>query len=197
MSVALDHAFYRYREARRQTIGHVAIPKMRLRLRTAIRRVPRRRGQPPLAVGGPPVAVRGRELVPELAGDRLVLLVEPLAVIGVFAQANLTAEAEESFSEPIRIGQRLPRSADNVAYAAREIVLGHFEIVDAAGQDHRHVAAGIADRVADRRGRRRVAAERPALVGNELRHALVPAAPGIGIGGGPHGGLLGVIELAA
>src|SRR4029077_20472174 len=35
-SVVLDHAFYRYREARRQTIGHVAIPKVRLRLRTAI-----------------------------------------------------------------------------------------------------------------------------------------------------------------
>ena len=51
--------------------------------------------------------------------------------------------------------------------------------------------------LADRRGRRRVAAERPALVGDELRHALVAAAAGIGIDGGAHGGLLGVIELAA
>ena len=50
---------------------------------------------------------------------------------------------------------------------------------------------------ADRRRRRGVAAERPALVGNILRHALVAARSGIGIGRPADARLLGVVELAA
>jgi hypothetical protein len=161
------------------------------------RRLPKRRSKPTLAVGRAPFALSGRQLIPELARDRLMLLVEPLAIISVLAHPNLGAVSQARFAEPIRIGERLARRAYDVADAARQIVFGHLEIVDAAGANNRHALAGVARGLANHRSRLGVAAERPALVGNVLRHAFVAARPGVRIGGGADRRLLGVIEFAA
>ena len=59
-----------------------------------------------------------RKLVPKLAGDRLVLLIEPFAVIGIFADPDFVTDSEPDFAEPVGIGERLPRGADDVAYLA-------------------------------------------------------------------------------
>src|SRR5689334_21061503 len=86
------------------------------------RRLPQRRGEPPLAVGGTPFARIGRQLVPELAGDRLMLLVEPFAIVGVLAHPHFGAVTQQDLAEPIRVGERLTCRADDVAEAARQIV---------------------------------------------------------------------------
>ena len=78
-----------------------------------------------------------------------MLLIETLAVIGVFADAHVLAEAELNLAKPVRIGQRLARRADDVADAARQIVFRHLEVMDAAGADDRHLTAGLAHRFAD------------------------------------------------
>src|SRR5580693_8085755 len=161
------------------------------------RRLPKRRSKPTLPVGRAPLALSGRQLVPELARDRLMLLVEPLAIIGVFAHPNLGTVSQERFAKPIRIGERLARRAYDVADAARQIVFSHLEIVDAAGANNRHALASVAHGLANHRSRLGVAAERPALVGDKLRHAFVAARPGVRIGGGADRRPLGVIEFAA
>ena len=61
-----------------------------------------------------------RFAVPELARDLLVHLVEPLAVVGEAAAADLAAAAEAHLQEPVGIGQRLARRADDVRGAGRE-----------------------------------------------------------------------------
>ena len=69
--------------------------------------------------------------------------------------------------------------------------------MDAAGAHHRRLAAGVAHRAANGGGRHGVPPERPALVGNRLRHALVAARAGIRVNRVADAGLLGVVELAA
>src|ERR1700733_1757283 len=165
--------------------------------RRLIRRLPHRSREPSFAVTRGSFARQRRQLVPQLAGDLLVFLVEAFAIIGVFADPHLIAQAETDFVKPIGIGQRLERRGDDVAHAARQIVFRHFEVVNATGAHYRCLASGVAHRAAHRRGRRGVSPERPALGGNILRHALVAARAGIGINRVSDPGLLGVIELAA
>src|SRR5262249_32848653 len=55
------------------------------------RRLPLRRSEPPLAVGRASFACIGSKFVPELAGDRLMLLVESFAIVGVFAHPHFGA----------------------------------------------------------------------------------------------------------
>src|SRR5579872_1918690 len=70
------------------------------------RRGPVGRDQSALAVGAEADARRVAVLlVPQLAGDRLVLLVEPLAVVGVLAGAHRRALAERQLAEPIGVGE--------------------------------------------------------------------------------------------
>src|SRR6516162_7879437 len=66
----------------------------------------RGRSQPTLAVGCAPFTRVGGQLIPELARDRFVLLVEPFTIIGVFAHANLGAASQQRFAEPVRVGER-------------------------------------------------------------------------------------------
>src|SRR6516225_12406249 len=123
------------------------------------RRLPERRCEPTLAVGSTPFTRVGGELIPELARDRLVLLVQPFTIVGVFAHPNLGAAAQERFAEPVWVGERLARRTDDVADTARQIVFGHLEIVNAAGADDRHAAAGVAHGLANHGGRFGIAAE--------------------------------------
>ncbi len=127
----------------------------------------------------------------------LVLLVEPFAVIGELALPHRVAAAQGQFEEPVGIGERLARRGDDVARAVGEHPLGHGETMDAARADDRRVASGGAHRRADRRGGRDVASERALLVGEMLRHALIAAGPGIGIGRVADPRLLGVVEFSA
>ena len=41
-------------------------------------------------------------------------------MISVFADPYLIAKAETDFAEPVGIGERLPRRADDVAHTARQ-----------------------------------------------------------------------------
>src|ERR1700722_7529537 len=178
------------RQALRRLAGSLISAASRLR---SIRRV-----QPSLtACHQRDARLRQRLLVPELAGDLFVLLIQPFAIIGEFAGPYSGAEAERGFQEPIGIGERLARGADDVAYAAPQHVLGHFEIVHAARADDRRLEPDGADGVANRLGSIGVAPERAALVRDILRHAFVAAGAGVGVGGGIHARLLGVVELAA
>src|SRR5919205_240816 len=75
--------------------------------------------------------------IPELAGDLLVRLVERLAVVGVVAAAHLGAPARQRLEEPVGVGQRLARGADDVRVAAPQKLLGQLERADAARGDDR------------------------------------------------------------
>ena len=125
-----------------------------------------------------------------------MLLVQAFAVIGVFAQAHLVAQAQRGFQGPIGIGQALAGGAHDVAVAALEHGLGHVKVVHPTGAHHWGGLARCADGAADARRGSDVAAKRPLLVGQILGHAFIAAAPGVGIGAGPHAGLLGIIKLA-
>src|SRR5690349_23890928 len=88
-------------------------------------RLPWRRAEPPLAVGG--AAHAGRvdvEPIPQLAGDLLVVLVQALAVVGEVAAADEGAVAEADLAEPVGVGQRLPRGRHEVGLAAGQDGLG-------------------------------------------------------------------------
>src|SRR5690606_11886923 len=76
---------------------------------------PVRRDQPALAVDGELDARLLQSLaVPQLAGYLFVGLIEPLAVVGVRAPADLGAPAELHLAEPVRIGQGLAGRRDQV-----------------------------------------------------------------------------------
>src|SRR6266404_5623265 len=65
--------------------------------------------------------------VPELARHLLVLLVQALAVVGELAAPHEGAVAEADLPEPVGIGQRLARGADEVGLAALEDALRLLE----------------------------------------------------------------------
>src|SRR5512132_2058523 len=94
---------------------------------------PPRRHEPPPS-GGIELDVRLVEgfAIPQLAGDLLVLLIERLAVVGVFAAPHLGAAAELDLEEPIGVGQGRARHADDVGVSVREDGLGLLECADAA-----------------------------------------------------------------
>src|SRR5207248_10353349 len=101
--------------------------------RVALRRRPRRRRQPALAVARQ--ARVGRvdlHAVPELARHLLVLLIQALAVVGELAAPHEGTVAEADLSEPVGIGQRLARGADEVGLAAVEDAFRLLEGADAA-----------------------------------------------------------------
>src|SRR5207253_9844551 len=101
----------------------------------------------------------------QLARHLLVLLVQALAVVGELAAPHEGAVAEADLPEPVGVGQRLARGADEVGLAALEDALRLLEGADAAAGDDGRVEAGLPDGPADARGQRHVAGERPALVG--------------------------------
>src|ERR1700691_3872819 len=111
--------------------------------RRLFRRLPHRSRESSFAVTRGPFARQRRQLVPQLTGDLLVFLVEAFAIIGVFADPYLIAQAETDFVKPIGIGQRLARRGDDVAHAARQIVFRHFEVMDAGGTNQRRLAATL------------------------------------------------------
>src|SRR5262249_17118356 len=160
----------------------------RLRLGCAVRTgwgTPGRRLEPTLAVERHPnVALARRDVtIPELARHLLVALIEALAVVRELAASHLAPEAEPDLPEPVGVGERLTRGADEVGLAAAENALGLLERMDAsAGHDGRHVT-GRANGAANRGGQRHVPSERPPLVAEHRRHALVAGDAGVGIDG--------------
>ena len=137
-----------------------------------------------------PSAVRGDsspssvEVVPELAGHRLVHLVEALAVVGEDAAAHLVAAAEPELPEPVRIREGLPGRGDDVR---RPVARGAPRPArrSRCRPTGRPASWQPAARTASRTARlaRHVAAEGPARVGAHGRHALVAARPGVRVGG--------------
>src|SRR3990172_2554999 len=85
-------------------------------------RPPCRRGEAALAVARElHRRVAGLELpIPELAGDLLVALVEPLAVVRELAAAHEVAVPEADLPEPVGVGKRLPRRRHAVRFATLE-----------------------------------------------------------------------------
>src|SRR6267143_6052521 len=138
------------------------------------RRLPRRRRQAALAVACEPHGRVARvELpVPELAGDLLVALVEPFAVVRELAAAHERAVAEADLPEPVGVGERLTRRRDAVRLAALEDPFGLLEGRDATARDDERRVTGLAHGAADRRGERHVAAERAPRVREHRGHAL-------------------------
>src|SRR5437867_13038133 len=56
--------------------------------------------------------------IPKLASDLSMRLIESFAIVCVRAASNSIASAEFHFSKPIRIGERLPRHANDVGLPA-------------------------------------------------------------------------------
>src|SRR2546425_3244620 len=166
-------------------------------------RAPRAAASTRAAPAGASVARQARlrrvdvHAVPQLAGHLLVLLVEPLAVVGELAAPHEVAIAEADLPEPVGIGQRLAGGADEVRVAALEDGFRLLERPDAAAGDDGGVAARLADGAADARGQRHVAAEGAARVGQHGRHALVARAPRVGVDGLADARLLGILEAPA
>src|SRR6267143_2777451 len=162
------------------------------------RRLPRRWRQAALAVAcDPPGRVARVELpVPELAGDLLVALVEPFAVVRELAAAHEVAVAEADLPEPVGVGERLARRRDAVRLTALEDPLRLLEGRDAAARDDGRRMAGLTDRAADRRGERHVATERAPRVGEQRGHALPARLARVRIHGLTDLRLLGVLESA-
>ena len=103
--------------------------------------------------------------IPQLARHLPMTLIERFAVVGERAAAHLAAEAEPDLAEPVGIGQRLARRADDVGGAGGEDRFGLVERMDAAGDDDRRVEAGVAHApVGCARDVGDVAAERSACV---------------------------------
>ena len=137
------------------------------------------------------------DVVPQLAGDRLVHLVEALAVVGEDAAPHLAAQTQPELPEPVGVGQALPCRRDDVRRAGAQQLLRLLEGRDAARQDHRRRASRGAHRLTHGAGGLPVSAEWPALVRPHRRHALVATRSRVGIARPPHPRLLGVLELAA
>src|SRR5690242_11589735 len=102
-----------------------------------------------------------------------MLLVEAFAVVRHRAATDLLTPAEPHLQEPIGIGEALARGGHDVAITAGERAFGEREGVDAAGADDRRFPSAFADREAHFAGERKIAAERPALVGIDRGHTLV------------------------
>ena len=149
----------------------------------------------PSAVSGVSPPSRS-DVVPELAGHRLVHLVEALAVVGEDTAPHLAAQAQPELPEPVGVRQALPGGRDDVRHAGPEQLLRLLEGRDAARQDHRRPAPRGAHRLPHGAGGRPVPAERSSFVRPHGRHALVAAGPRVGIAGPAHPRLLGVLELA-
>ena len=137
------------------------------------------------------------DVVPELAGHRLVHLVEALAVVGEDAAPHLVARGRAGASGTSRgpPGSGGPRrrcpphrhgAAPPPARRSRSRPTGR----PASGSPRR------APPPAPRGSPPRFAAERPSLVRAHGRHALVAAGPGVGIAGPADPRLLRVLELA-
>ena len=135
-------------------------------------------------------------MVPELAGHRLVHLVEALAVVGEDTAPHLVAQAQPELPEPVGVRQALPGGRDDVRHAGPEQLLRLLEGRDAARQDDRRPAPRGAHRLPHGADGLPVPAERSSLVRPHGRHALVATGPGVGIAGPAHPRLLGVLELA-
>ena len=87
--------------------------------------------------------------VPELAGNLFVFLIESLAIIREFTYAYFRPPSELNLTEPIGVGQALPRGSDDVGITALEGVFRPIEAAHPANQDNRCLESGIAHRPAD------------------------------------------------
>jgi hypothetical protein len=137
------------------------------------------------------------DAIPELAGDRLVHLVEPLAVIRERALPDLRALAGSHLQEPVGIGERLPRGRNDVRRTRLENAFRLREAVDAAGDHDRRGEPGGPHGVTDPPRRRDVPPEGTGFIGEHRRHALPAARAGVRIRGPSFLRLLRVLELAA
>src|SRR5262245_51620520 len=80
-------------------------------------RTPRWRDESSAIVGAQDIRIDGRfdgrgGTIPELAGHRLVTLVQPLAVVRELAASHQMPEAERDLSKPVGVGEGLPRRRD-------------------------------------------------------------------------------------
>src|SRR5262249_42362504 len=159
-------------------------------------RRPRRRAQTTPAVAcETDRGVRSIERpIPELARDLLVALVKPFAVVRKLAAPHPIAVPEADFPEPVGIGKGLAGGRHAIRLALFQNRLGLLEGGDAAARHDRRLPSGAADRAADRRGQRDVAAERAARVRDDRRHALVSRRTGVGIDGLTDLRLLRILE---
>ena len=124
-------------------------------------------------------------------------LVESFAVVRELAAPYLRAVAQADLPEPVGVRERLARRRHAVGLAVSQDRLGLVEGRDAAAGHHRCRPAAVAERAANGRGERHVAAEGPALVRDDGRHALVSRAPGVRIDRLADLRLLGVLEPPA
>src|ERR1041385_518372 len=135
--------------------------------------------------------------IPKLARDLAVRLVERFAVIRISAAPHFSATAEFHFAKPVRIGERLPRHADDVRIVALENRFSLIERGDAARRDEWRLEARRVYGAFDLRHQRNGTTKRSALIGQSGRHALVTTLARIWINGCADLRLLGVFELAA
>src|SRR5687768_14289913 len=143
------------------------------------------RAEPAPPVGGErDGGIRAIEIaVPQLAGDLLVMLVQPLAVVRELASAHQMAVAEVNLAEPVGVREALAGGSHDVGLAALEDALRLLEGHDAAAGDDRCVETRFAHGGADGGGERHVAPEGAACVRDDGGHALVPGLAGVRIDG--------------
>jgi hypothetical protein len=145
--------------------------------------IPPGRRQPAFAVSGERDSGLIEILsIPTRAGDLAMALIERFAIIGIGAQTHLVATTQSHLAEPVRIGKRLAREADNVSVARREQPPRPAQSCVCRLRPRRASSATLMQAGAHVCRGREIAPEGALRIRVVGRHALIAALTGIRIG---------------
>src|ERR1043166_7915625 len=102
-------------------------------------------------------------------------LVQRLAIVRVSTPAHFITASEPHLREPIRIGQRLPRHANNISLAQSQNLFRLLKRRDSACGHNGGRKSGLIDFTLDRRNERDRASKWTSSIRKNSGHALVAA----------------------